>query len=77
MVGEDALVGDARERQQGKQAEGVREPHSTRPRSTSGTFATSSADFWKNSRCRKPKAVAIRLCGTDSMRVFSARTAPL
>ena len=66
---EDALVG-ARQQREYQQYEPGEPAHSTDPILTSGTFAASSAVFWKNSRGLNRNTPATRLLGTVSVIVL-------
>ncbi len=66
---ENTLVGAGQYRDRHQQ-EARELPHSTDPNLTSGTFAASSAVFWKNSRGLKPNSPATTLLGTVSVIVL-------
>ena len=73
---ENAFIGERHYRQRQQQA-GEEASHSTVPNFASGTFATSSEDFWKKSRWRNLNMPATMLLGTVSIIVLKSRTEPL
>jgi hypothetical protein len=73
---QNALVGSRKYWQQ-KQTCKKQSSHSTFPSLTSGTFATSSEDFWKNFFSVNRNQPATILLGTVSVRVLYSLTEPL